>query len=38
VDFYIGHKVFDKKRYEELVEMREADIENPTYFPAYRAK
>ena len=36
VDFYIGHKVFDTKRYEELVEMREEEsncIRNRTNFP-----
>ena len=40
MDFYIGHKVFDEKRYEELVKIREKEspgIRNSTYFPVYRA-
>ena len=33
--FYIGRKIFDTEKYEELVAMRDA-IENPGFFPQYR--
>lgn len=39
-EFYIGRKVFDEKRYGELVGMKEREtpgIRNSTYFPVYRA-
>ncbi len=40
VDFYIGHKVFNPEKYEELVAIRandsEFDVES-AYFPKYRA-
>lgn len=33
--FYIGKKIYDQEKYEELLELRE-EIENPGYFPKYR--
>ena len=33
--FYIGKKIFDQGKYDELVEMRTM-IDNPRYFPKYR--
>lgn len=39
-DFYIGRKIFDEKKYEKLVDMREEispGIRSSTYFPVYRA-
>ena len=33
--FYIGKKIFNQEKYNELVEMRN-DIENQDYFPMYR--
>lgn len=37
VDFYIGKKVFDKKMYDMLVELRSGNILNDKFFPLYRA-
>ncbi|OCA84604.1 GNAT family N-acetyltransferase [Bacillus sp. FJAT-27986] len=39
-DFYIGKKVFNEKKYKELVEMRNQEEEfdaNATFFPVYRS-
>lgn len=33
--FYIGRKIFDREKYDELLKLRE-DIGNPGYFPKYR--
>ncbi len=33
--FYIGKKIYNQEKYEELLELRE-EIENPGYFPKYR--
>lgn len=33
--FYIGKKIYDQGKYDELLEMR-AEIDNPGYFPKYR--
>lgn len=33
--FYIGKKIFNQKKYDELLSLR-AEIENPGYFPQYR--
>lgn len=36
-DFYIGKKIFDKKSYNMLVELRTGEEVNEKYFPLYRA-
>ena len=36
-DFYIGRKIFDKKSYKRLVELRGEDSLNEKYFPLYRS-
>ncbi len=33
--FYIGKKIYNKEKYNELIELR-TEIENPRYFPEYR--
>lgn len=33
--FYIGKKIYDQVKYDEMLELR-TDIENPGYFPKYR--
>lgn len=33
--FYIGKKIYNEKKYKELVDLRN-EIENPEYFPQYR--
>lgn len=40
LDFYIGKKIFNKKIYNKLVEIRkenDMNIESSSYFPLYRA-
>lgn len=36
-DFYIGRRIFDKKNYDMLVELRDGDTLNDKYFPRYRS-
>ena len=33
--FYIGKKIYNQKKYDELLDLR-AEVENPGYFPKYR--
>lgn len=35
-NFYIGKKIFDNDTYQKLVELRQDDIKNPSFFPQYR--
>ena len=37
VDFYIGRRVFDRSKYEKLVEMRGGENLNKMFFPLYRS-
>ena len=34
--FYVGKKVFDEKKYNELVDLKDGTIENKNFFPQYR--
>lgn len=34
--FYIGKKFFNREVYDELVRLRDGDINNPGFFPKYR--
>ncbi|MBQ4438528.1 GNAT family N-acetyltransferase [bacterium] len=34
--FYIGKKIFDQEKYDELLRLR-SDVDNKTFFPQYRA-
>lgn len=36
VDFYIGKKIFDQNKYDELVKLRGVELEN-NFFPLYRS-
>ncbi len=36
-EFYIGRKIFDRKAYDRLVELRADDTLNEKYFPFYRS-
>lgn len=42
LDFYIGKKIYNKKMYDKLVNIRKKEendkIENSSYFPLYRAQ
>lgn len=38
VDFWVGKKIFDKGKYEELCKMRGEDIALTGFFPAYRER